>query len=65
MGLLQSLFSPLKKLWFRLHSTQRKNKGIYILYDDVKSCQCEDVHVLWSILVESQIPSIASQNTEV
>jgi hypothetical protein len=28
-------------------------RGIYILYDDVKSCQCEDVHVLWSILVES------------
>ncbi|MBA0559000.1 hypothetical protein Golob_015984, partial [Gossypium lobatum] len=24
MGWLQSLFSPLKKLWFRLHSTQRK-----------------------------------------
>jgi len=28
-------------------------RGIYILYDDVRSCQCEDVHVLWSILVES------------
>jgi hypothetical protein len=28
-------------------------RGIYILYDDVKSCPCEDVHVLWSILVES------------
>jgi hypothetical protein len=28
-------------------------RGIYILYDDVKSCQCEDVHVLWSILMES------------
>ncbi|MBA0713933.1 hypothetical protein Gohar_011667, partial [Gossypium harknessii] len=24
MGWLQSLFSPLKKLWFRLHSAQRK-----------------------------------------
>ncbi|KAL9331789.1 hypothetical protein ACSQ67_001399 [Phaseolus vulgaris] len=28
-------------------------RGIYILYKDVKSCPCEDVHVLWSILVES------------
>ncbi|KAF4365013.1 hypothetical protein F8388_001761 [Cannabis sativa] len=30
-----------------------KEKGIYILYEDVKSCPYEDVHVLWSILVES------------
>lgn len=28
-------------------------RGIYILYEDVKSCPYEDVHVLWSILVES------------
>ncbi|THU69928.1 hypothetical protein C4D60_Mb08t19580 [Musa balbisiana] len=54
MGWLQSLLSPLKKLWFRLHSARKKNRGIYILYEDVKSCQCEDVHILWSILVESQ-----------
>ncbi|KAH9682668.1 hypothetical protein KPL70_001738 [Citrus sinensis] len=58
MGWLQSLFSPLKKLWLRLHSTPKKRRGIYILYDDVKSCPYEDVHVLWSILVESNtIPS--------
>ncbi|WVZ09995.1 hypothetical protein V8G54_014525 [Vigna mungo] len=30
-----------------------KEEGIYILYEDVKSCPYEDVHVLWSILVES------------
>ncbi|MQM23364.1 hypothetical protein Taro_056428 [Colocasia esculenta] len=54
MGWLQSLLDPLKKLWVRLHSThRRKRKGIYILYEDVKSCQYEDVQVLWSILVES------------
>ncbi|KMS98596.1 hypothetical protein BVRB_3g070800 [Beta vulgaris subsp. vulgaris] len=53
MGWLQSFFSPLKKLWFRLHSAPKKGRGIYILYEDVKSCQYEDVHVLWSILVES------------
>ncbi|KAH0970085.1 hypothetical protein GBA52_022241 [Prunus armeniaca] len=53
MGWLQSLVSPLKKLWDRLHSTHRKRRGIYILYKDVRSCPCEDVHVLWSILVES------------
>ncbi|KAI0498011.1 hypothetical protein KFK09_021253 [Dendrobium nobile] len=36
----------------RIHSIARR--GIYILYEDVKSCPYEDVHVLWSILVESQ-----------
>nr|GMD87106.1 RNA-directed RNA polymerase [Ipomoea batatas]GME04262.1 RNA-directed RNA polymerase [Ipomoea batatas] len=46
MGWLQSLFSPLKKLWVRLHSPPKKRRGIYILYEDVKSCPYEDVHVL-------------------
>lgn len=36
-------------------------RGIYILYEDVKSCPYEDVHVLWSILVESHTPSIPSK----
>ncbi|KAJ6890662.1 hypothetical protein NC651_024232 [Populus alba x Populus x berolinensis] len=36
-------------------------RGIYILYEDVKSCQYEDVHVLWSILVESNTPSAPSK----
>lgn len=31
-------------------------RGIYILYEDVKSCPCEDVQILWSILVESHPP---------
>ncbi|KAL9240813.1 hypothetical protein vseg_014991 [Gypsophila vaccaria] len=53
MGWLHSLFSPLKRLFLRLHSPRTKSRGIYILYEDVKSCQYEDVHVLWSILVES------------
>ncbi|CAN1761365.1 hypothetical protein LINPERHAP1_LOCUS7879 [Linum perenne] len=38
----------------------RGGKGIYVLYEDVKSCPCEDVHVLWSILVENQLPSSSS-----
>ncbi|KAG6528947.1 hypothetical protein ZIOFF_011139 [Zingiber officinale] len=58
MGWLRSLYSPFKRLWFRLHSAHRKKRGIYILYEDVKSCQCEDVQVLWSILVESHSPSL-------
>ncbi|KAG5236552.1 RNA-directed RNA polymerase [Salix suchowensis] len=61
MGWLQSLISPLKKLWFRLHSTPKNRRGIYILYEDVKSCQYEDVHVLWSILVDSNTPSLLSK----
>ncbi|CBI34202.3 unnamed protein product, partial [Vitis vinifera] len=61
MRWLQSLFSPLRKLWFRLHSTQKKSRGIYILYEDVKSCQYEDVQILWSILVESNAPTLPSK----
>jgi hypothetical protein len=33
-------------------------RGIYILYEDVKSCPCEDVQILWSILVESHPPQL-------
>lgn len=40
---------------YNLHFTGR---GIYILYEDVKSCPYEDVHVLWSILVESHAPAL-------
>ncbi|KAI4368343.1 hypothetical protein MLD38_016911 [Melastoma candidum] len=58
MGWLQSLFSPLKKLWVRLHSSHNKRRGIFILYEDVKSCPCEDVQVLWSILVEAHPPAL-------
>ncbi|KAF1876530.1 hypothetical protein Lal_00021244 [Lupinus albus] len=63
MACLGSLFTPLKKLWTRLHSKNKKRKllfqlhfirkGISILYQDVMSCPSEDVHVLWSMLVES------------
>lgn len=35
-------------------------RGIYILYEDVKSCPYEDVHVLWSILVESHTHTLPS-----
>jgi hypothetical protein len=36
-------------------------EDIYILHEDVKSCQYEDVHVLWSILVDSQTPPLTSK----
>ncbi|KAF4348265.1 hypothetical protein CsatB_005703 [Cannabis sativa] len=65
MGWLHSLVSPLKKLWDRLHSQHRKRRGIYILYKDVKSCPCEDVQVLWSILVESAGSASLHQNGRV
>ncbi|KAK1259208.1 hypothetical protein QJS04_geneDACA010203 [Acorus gramineus] len=61
MGWFHGLFSPLKKLWVRFNSNHnKKSRGIYILYEDVKSCQYEDVHVLWSILVESRMPPAVS-----
>ncbi|XP_024313019.1 uncharacterized protein LOC112269860 [Brachypodium distachyon] len=53
MGWLHSLFSPVRKLLVRAHSARRNRRGMRILYKDVKSCQDEDVHVLWSILVDS------------
>ncbi|PIA44892.1 hypothetical protein AQUCO_01700460v1 [Aquilegia coerulea] len=56
MKWIKSLLSPLKKLWGHLHSAHTERKGLYILYEDVKSCPCEDVQVLWSILVESNTP---------
>ncbi|KAL3626281.1 hypothetical protein CASFOL_029830 [Castilleja foliolosa] len=34
--------------------SEENYRGIYILYEDVKSCPYEDVHVLWSILVETR-----------
>ncbi|WOH12831.1 hypothetical protein DCAR_0832340 [Daucus carota subsp. sativus] len=65
MGWLLSLFCPLKKLWTRLRSAHKKSKGIHILYEDVKSCPYEDVHVLWSILVESHTPALPPIVTQV
>ncbi|KAL1806536.1 hypothetical protein ACET3Z_029604 [Daucus carota] len=65
MGWLHSLFCPLKKLWTRLRSAHKKSKGIHILYEDVKSCPYEDVHVLWSILVESHTPALPPIVTQV
>ncbi|KAJ6920482.1 hypothetical protein NC651_014160 [Populus alba x Populus x berolinensis] len=46
-------------LFINVSFTISAGTGIYILYKDVKSCPCEDVHVLWSILVESH-PAAAS-----
>ncbi|XVF43782.1 hypothetical protein PTKIN_Ptkin02bG0068100 [Pterospermum kingtungense] len=64
MGWFHSLISPFKKLWNRLHSSHRRGRGIYILYKDVKSCPCEDVQVLWSILVQSQTAALQSKENE-
>ncbi|KAL5712642.1 hypothetical protein ACHQM5_014791 [Ranunculus cassubicifolius] len=64
MKLFKSLLCPLKKLWGHLYAARKQQRrGLYILYEDVKSCPCEDVQVLWSILVESQAPlSIQNMN---
>ncbi|KAL1073922.1 hypothetical protein V6Z11_D11G255400 [Gossypium hirsutum] len=64
MGWFRSLFSPFKRLWNRLHSRRTRGRGIYILYKDVKSCPCEDVQVLWSILVHSQTAALPSKRSE-
>ncbi|CAN7046927.1 unnamed protein product [Brassica oleracea var. botrytis] len=38
MGWLNSFFSPLKKLWFRVNSTQKKKfiYGMFMLKDETK-----------------------------
>jgi hypothetical protein len=63
-------FLPLISSFLSSHSHDTKffkyfpiisGRGLYILYEDVKSCPYEDVHVLWSILVESHTPSLPSK----
>ncbi|XAR58549.1 hypothetical protein NMG60_11013989 [Bertholletia excelsa] len=56
---LHSLLSPLKKLWGRLFPLRRKRRGINVLYEDVKSCPCEDVKILWSMLMESEATTMS------
>nr|GLL42657.1 unnamed protein product [Ipomoea trifida] len=54
MGWLKSMISPFTRFWRRLHpSRPRRRRGIHMLYEDVMSCSCEDVHALWSMLVDS------------
>lgn len=55
---ISSFIPPLDLTLFHFGFSGR---GIYILYEDVKSCPYEDVHVLWSILVESHT-SLPSKN---
>lgn len=58
MSFEKRVVNPLRKLWRHLYrriSAQNiKSRGIYILYEDVRSCQDEDVHVLWSMVVDLQ-----------
>ncbi|KAL3849874.1 hypothetical protein ACJIZ3_011756 [Penstemon smallii] len=53
MGWLNSLLSPLKKFLSKLRSTKTKRRGLYVLSEDVKSCPYEDVHAMWTLLVDS------------
>lgn len=38
-------------LMFGLYFGLFVGKGLYVLYEDVKCCSCEDVQILWSMLV--------------
>ncbi|XWS69186.1 hypothetical protein CRYUN_Cryun04dG0158000 [Craigia yunnanensis] len=58
MGWFHSFLSPFKKLWDCLHSSRTTGRGMYILYKDVKSCPCEDVQMMWSILVQSEMAAL-------
>ncbi|KAF6164679.1 hypothetical protein GIB67_033895 [Kingdonia uniflora] len=61
MGWFQSLISPVRMLWIRLHFTHIKSKNLSSFYFSFISCPYEDVHVLWFILVESHTHSLPSK----
>ncbi|GLJ13405.1 hypothetical protein SUGI_0211580 [Cryptomeria japonica] len=49
------VLNPIRRIWRnfskRFFTAHKKSNGLHILYEDVKSCNDEDVNVLWSILV--------------
>ncbi|GLJ13407.1 hypothetical protein SUGI_0211610 [Cryptomeria japonica] len=53
--LKKRVLKPLRRIWRflckRLFKAHKKKSGIYVLYEDVKSCNDEDINVLWSIFV--------------
>eukprot|EP01018_Ginkgo_biloba_P035356 Gb_24695 [translate_table: standard] len=58
MGWVRRLASPMRKAWSKFTFTKiKRNKrgpGLWKLYSEVRSCSYEDVHVMWSILHNSQ-----------
>ncbi|EPS62512.1 hypothetical protein M569_12279, partial [Genlisea aurea] len=50
-GWLRSVLTPLRNLWIWALPDHKNRRMIHVLYEDVRSCPCEDVQVLWSILV--------------
>ncbi|KAL8170279.1 hypothetical protein V2J09_022083 [Rumex salicifolius] len=64
MGWINALVCPLKNLWSHCKRPFKRSRGIYMLYEDVKSCECEDVQALWSMVVtRSHRPHPPPQNT--
>ncbi|CAA0843378.1 Unknown protein [Striga hermonthica] len=50
------MMTPMQKVWAKLSKRicSRKN-GIIKLHQDVRSCEYEDVHILWDMLKRKEV----------
>ncbi|CAK9214945.1 unnamed protein product [Sphagnum troendelagicum] len=60
---LRKVTTPFRRIWDAMMSRllpgrrHKRANGISKLYNDVRSCGYEDVHVMWSMLQHSHFPS--------
>ncbi|CAK9251514.1 unnamed protein product [Sphagnum jensenii] len=68
MGWLRTMTSPFSRMWsaiqdialFRVLHHPKRGRGVGKLYNDVCSCQYDDIHVMWSMLEHSTGDAFAS-----
>ncbi|KAH9576593.1 hypothetical protein CY35_01G170300 [Sphagnum magellanicum] len=68
MGWLRTMTSPFSRMWsamqdivlFRVLHPPKRGRGVGKLYNDVCSCQYDDIHVMWSMLEHSTGDPLAS-----
>ncbi|CAM6032755.1 unnamed protein product [Sphagnum compactum] len=60
---LRKVTTPFKRMWGAVHSVvllrlhpHKRGQGIGKLYNEVRSCHYDDVHVMWSMLQQSRYP---------
>ncbi|CAM6025209.1 hypothetical protein CY35_08G061100 [Sphagnum magellanicum] len=59
---LRKVTTPFRRIWGAMISRllprrHKRANGISKLYNDVRSCGYEDVHVMWSMLQQSHLSS--------
>ncbi|PIN12405.1 hypothetical protein CDL12_14981 [Handroanthus impetiginosus] len=46
---------PMRKIWAKLSKRVVSRKtGLFILHQDVRTCEYEDVHILWDLLKRNE-----------